>query len=137
LKRRSRINEKGRLNDMQITVEISEEKFTNLVRQRIEELFSNDARFRETAVRDLLRIIVDEAAVTAVRIARDSIASELPAMATDAVRMAVKDDIEKAAKRGLGALRKLYAGFDPSKLTPEQRAWVEKQIAEAGNNRDE
>lgn len=122
---------------MQITVEVPEDRVASLVRQRIDELFSNDARFRETGVRDLVRSIVDETATTAVKSARDAIAAELPAMATEAVKRAVKDDIEKAAKRGLGALRKLYAGFDPAKLTPEQRSWVEKQIAEAGNNRDE
>jgi hypothetical protein len=122
---------------MQITVEVTEERVSNLVRRRIAELFSDDARFRETGVRNLLRQIADEAAMTAVRSARDAIASELPAMAADAVRRAVKDDIDKAAKRGLGALRKLYAGFDPSKLLPEQRAWLEKQIAEAGNKRNE
>lgn len=122
---------------MQITVEVAEERVADLVRQRIAELFSDDARFRETGVRDLLRRIVDEAATTAVCSARDAIAAELPAIAAEAVRRAVKDDIEKTAKRGLGALRKLYAGFDPAKLTPEHRAWLEQQIAEAGNKRDE
>ncbi len=104
---------------MQNTVEVAEERVANLVRQRIAEPFSYDARFRETGVRDLLRRIVDEAATTAVRSARDAIA------------------IEKATKRGLVALRKLYAGFDPAKLKPEQQAWLEKQTSEAGNKRDE
>ena len=63
---------------MQITVEVAEERVADLVRQRIAELFSDDARFRETGVRDLLRKIVDEAATTAVRSARDAIAAELP-----------------------------------------------------------
>ena len=116
---------------MNITVEISEELVGNLVRQRIDELFNDDPRYRETGVRELLRRIVDETATTAVRSAREAIANELPAIASEAVHRAVKEDIEKAAKRGLAALRKLYAGFDPSKLTPAQRAWLEKQITVA------
>jgi hypothetical protein len=47
----------------------------------------------------------------------------------------VKDEIATAAKRGITALRKLYAGFDPAKLTADQRAWLEKQIAGAADDR--
>lgn len=121
---------------MQITVDVSEDRVTQLVRQRIAELFSDDARFRDTGVRDVLRRIVDDAAVAAVRAARDSIAAELPALAAEAVRHAVEADIQAAARRGLGALRKLYAGFDPARLTTEQRTWIERQIAEAADERD-
>jgi len=121
---------------MLITVDVSEQQIERLVRERIAELFSNDSRFRETGVRELLRRIVDETAVQAVRLARDGIMAELPAMASESVRLAVKDDIDKAAKRGLGVLRKLYAGFDPSKLTNEQRAWLEKQIADSASKEE-
>jgi hypothetical protein len=116
---------------MQITVEVSEERITTLVRQRIAELFSDDSRFRDSSVRDVLRRIVDEAATTAVREAQNSIAAELPAMAAAAVRNAVQDEIKKAAKRGAKTLRKLYAGFDPNGLTQEQKTWLEKQTAQA------
>lgn len=118
---------------MEITVTVDEEKIKNLVRERIAELFSQDSRFRETGVRELVRGIVDEAAVKAVQKARDAIADDLPKLAATAVDIAIREDIEKAAKRGIGALRKLYAGFDPTKLTPEQRAWLETQIAKAAN----
>lgn len=122
--------------EVKITVEVEEERIASMVRQRIGELFSDDARFRETGVRDLLRRIVDDAAVAAVNAARDAIAAQLPEMAASAVEQAVKVDIANAAKRGMGALRKLYAGFDPTKLTAEQRAWLEKQIATAANAKD-
>ena len=113
---------------MNVTVEINEARITELVRQRIGELFSDDSRFRETPARDLIRRLTDEAAVSAIKQARDKIADELPVMAEDALRVALKADMELAAKRGTAALRKLYAGFDPAKLLPEQRAWLVKQI---------
>jgi len=116
---------------MQITVDVPEEKVAALVRTRISELFSGDARYRETGVRKLVQKIVDDAAVDAVRQARDAINKQLPAMATAAVNEALHADIAAAAKRGLNALRKLYVGFDPNKLTAEQRAWLENQIAGA------
>lgn len=122
---------------MQITVDIEERRVADLVRGRIAELLSDDARYRGTPVRDLLRRMVDDAATTAVRAARDAIAAELPAMAAEAVRAAIKNEIDRAAKRGMGALRKLFAGFDPSKLTPEQRSWLEKQIAEGADKRED
>jgi hypothetical protein len=112
---------------MLITVDVSEQQMSKLVRERIEELFRNDSSLRK---------IVDEIAVAAVRSARDAMMSEFPAMASESVRLAVKDDIDKAAKRGLGVLRKLYAGFDPSKLTNEQRAWLEKQIADSASKEE-
>jgi histone H3/H4 len=120
---------------MQITVDVSEERILALVRQRIAELFSDDARFRETNVRQLLRGIVDDGAVAAVSAARNMLAGKLADMARDAVELAVKDEIATAAKRGITALRKLYAGFDPAKLTADQRAWLEKQIAGAADDR--
>lgn len=62
--------------------------------------------------------------------------AELPAMAVEAVRREIENEIGLAAKRGLKALSKLYAGFDPNKLTPEQRAWLESQIANAAKNKE-
>ena len=121
---------------MQITVEIDEQQLVMLVRGRIAELFSDDSRFRETSVRDLVRKIVDDAAVKAVVQARDAIAAELPAIATEAVRRGVIEEIGNAARRGLRVLHKLYAGFDPHELTEEQRAWLEGQIAKAANSRE-
>lgn len=117
---------------MQVTVEIPDGRIAELVRQRINELLSDDARYRETGVRALVREIVDKAAGEAVRQANDAISAELPTMAAEAVRRATHEEIERAAKRGLGALRKLYAGFDPARLTQEQLAWVKRQIEEAG-----
>ena len=122
---------------MKITVDVEESQICNLVKTRIAELFSTDARYRESRVRELINKIVDETAVSAVRQARDTIAGELPKLASEAVSRAIKLDMDKAATRGMGALRKLYAGFDPSKLTPEQRAWLEKQLATAADKREE
>lgn len=122
---------------MQITVDVNEERVADLVRQRLDELFSDDARYRDSGVRDQIRRLVDDAALGAVMAARDHIAGELPAMANAAVRREITDEMQRAAKRGLAMLRKLYAGFDPNKLAPEQRAWLEKQIALAGDQRDE
>lgn len=121
---------------MKITVEVSESRVSELVRQRIAELFSDDARYRDTGARELIRGIVDAAAVSAVAQARALIESELPALAADAVDRAVRADIESAAKRGMGTLRKLYAGRDPAKLPPEQRAWLESQIATAAKAKE-
>lgn len=121
---------------MRITVEVPEEKVELLVRNRIAELFCSDSRFRETGVRELVRKIVDDSAVAAVRSATESIKTKLPAMASEAVNAATRNAIQDAAKRGLKALSKLYAGFDPSKLTVEQRAWLESQIAGAAKHED-
>jgi hypothetical protein len=121
---------------MKITVDVDDAAITDLVRERIFELFSTDGRYRETGVRDLLRKIVDDAAVAAVSKAQDAIADQLPALAQGAVQDATKDAIETAAKRGVKVLKKLYAGFDPAKLTPDQRAWLEKQITAAANQRE-
>src|SRR3990167_8609732 len=105
---------------MKIEVDIDEGKLRELVVQRIEELFSNDARYRDTPVRDMVRRLVDESAVAAIQQANVNMSASLPALAAVAVERALQDDITAAAKRGLAVLRKLYAGFDPSKLTPEQ-----------------
>lgn len=121
---------------MQITVEVDESKIADLVRERIEELFSLDTRYRETGVREMVRKIVDDAAVNAVSQAEKSIEADLPAMAAEAVRRETENEIGLAAKRGMRALQKLYAGFDPKKLTPEQRAWLESQIANAAKNKE-
>ena len=121
---------------MQITVEVDESKIADLVRERIAELFSQDARYRETGVREEVRRIVDGAAVKAVSQAEKSIEAELPAMAAEAVRRETENEIGLAAKRGLKALSKLYAGFDPKTLTPDQRAWLETQIANAVKNKE-
>ena len=120
---------------MQITVEVDEKQITRLVSQRIGELFSDDARYRDTSVRDAIRGIVDVAAQAAVEAARDAIKADLPAIATDAVHRAVRADIDKAAARGLAALKKLYVGFDPNQLTAEQRAWLERQIVSTADKR--
>jgi len=125
-----------KVGNVQITVQVDDGKLEALVKQRVDELFSQDARYRDTGVRELVVRIVDEAAVSAVKQARDALAAELPALAAKAVRLAAEGDIIKAAKRGMNTLRKLYAGFDPAKLTPEQRAWLEKQITKAADQRE-
>jgi hypothetical protein len=116
---------------MQVTVEIPEQRITDMVRQRLAELFGDDARFRDSTARDTIRRIVDEAATDAVLQARDAIAGQLPELAAEATKTAIVAELDKAAKRGLVALRKLYAGFDPAKLTGAQRDWLAKQLAEA------
>jgi hypothetical protein len=116
---------------VQITVNIDDSKVADLVRERIGELFSADSRYRETSVRDHVRRLVDDAAVAAVRAASAEIAGQLPEMARQAVERQVREDIQAAAKRGLQALRKLYAGFDPAKLTDQQRTWLVDQISGA------
>jgi hypothetical protein len=118
---------------MNITVEVSESEIAKLVRERIAELFSSDARYRETAVRGYVRSIVDHAAVEAVRGAQEAIASQLPEMAVDAVTRATKAEMEAAAKRGLRAFTKLNAGFNPNRMIPELKAWLEHQLAKAAD----
>lgn len=121
---------------MKITVDVPESQVENLVKQRIAELFSDDSRYRETGVRELVRKIVDDAAVSAVQEAQKSMSAKFPALAEAAVTCATQEAIASAAKRGLKALSKLYDGFDPAKLTTEQRAWLERQIAEAAQKTD-
>ena len=116
---------------MKVEIEIDEAQIVALVKQRLAELFSSDARYRDTGVRDRVRLIVDGAAVAAVDKARAAIEGRLPAFAAEAVERQVKADIENATRRGLGALKKLYAGFDPARMTPEQLAWLKDQIAKA------
>ena len=118
---------------MQITITIDDNALAKLAQERIDELLGDDARYRQTGPRDMLRRIVDEAAIEAVTKARAEIAEQLPTLAREAVRYAITDEIGKAAKRGVRALSKLYAGFDPSKITPEQKAWLEGQIAKAAS----
>ena len=121
---------------MQITVEVNEGQIRALVKERIAELFSQDSRYRETAVREHVRKIVDDAAIAAVRGAEEAIAADLPAIAAEAVLRETENEIGLAAKRGLKALSKLYAGFDPSKLTPEQRAWLETQLVKTAGQKE-
>ena len=126
---------------MQITVEVADAAIRKLVQQRIVELFGDDSRYRETGARALVRRVVDEAAVEAVRRARDAIAGEVDGMAEAAYREGIKLEMAGAVKRGLKALGKLWGGFDPAKLTDEQRAWLVGQMSKAavkdGGARDE
>lgn len=118
---------------MEIEVTIDERRIVSLVEQRVRELFSDDSRYRESGLRDLLRGIVDDAALEAVQAARDRITSEIPAIAVTALRDAVKLEMEKAAQRGLATLKKLFVGFDPRTMTDEQRAWLQRQLVAAGH----
>lgn len=65
------IRETEARENMKIEVEIPEDKITRLVLDRIGELFSEDARYRETAVRTAVHRIVDETAERVVRDAAD------------------------------------------------------------------
>jgi hypothetical protein len=116
---------------MKIEVEIPEDKITRLVLDRIGELFSEDARYRETAVRTAMHRIVDETAERAVRDAADAIAKDIPEIAKRVVREAVERQMQNATQRGLSALKKLWVGFDPQKLTPEMRVWLQSQLVGA------
>jgi hypothetical protein len=116
---------------MKITVEVPEERISQIIQTRINELFSEDSRYRESDIRTTIHRIIDTYALEAVKSAKDRIELEIPTMASEAVKKTMQYEMDKTAKRGFGALSKLYSGFDPAKLTQEQRAWLEKQITEA------
>ena len=122
---------------MQITVEVSESTLERLVKERVGELFSYDARYRSTPVREYVRGLVDEAAGAAVKTALESILPELKEYAIEAVRESTKNAMKNAACRGLKALKKLYSHFDPEKMTEDQRAWLERQIEKEAGTREE
>jgi hypothetical protein len=121
---------------MEIIVTIPDDKIQQMVKQRLVELFGDDARYRETSAREMVRAIVDESAVAAVRSAREKVEADLPVIAEVAVREAIKNDIMLAAKRGIGALKKLFVGFDPAKLTEDQRDWLTRQLTAAAKAKD-
>jgi hypothetical protein len=121
---------------MEITVHIPDDKIQSMVKQRLAELFGDDARYRDTSAREMVRAIVDESAVSAVKAAREKVEADLPTIAESAVRDAIKNDILLAAKRGIGALKKLFVGFDPAKLTEEQRDWLTRQLTAAAKSKD-
>jgi len=114
---------------MQVTLEIDERRFRDLAQARMDELFSDDARFRESPVRSMIRRITDDVAVEAVRQARERIEIELPAMAETILREEIRAGMRKEAAKMVRGMRKLYSGFDPAKLSEQQRAWVLDQTA--------
>jgi hypothetical protein len=121
---------------MEIIVHVPDDKIQQMVKQRLDELFGDDARYRETSAREMVRAIVDESAVAAVRAAREKVEADLPVIAEVAVREAIKNDIMLAAKRGIGALKKVFVGFDPAKLTEDQRDWLTRQLTAAAKVKD-
>ncbi len=117
---------------MQVTLEIDERRFRDLAQARMDELFSDDARFRESPVRSMIRRITDDVAVEAVRQARLKIEIELPAMAETILREEIRAGMHREAAKMVRDMRKLYSGFDPAKLSEQERAWVLVQAAKRG-----
>ena len=117
---------------MQVTLEIDERRFRDLAQARMDELFSDDARFRESPVRSMIRRITDDVAVEAVRQARERIEIELPAMAETILREEIRAGMRKEAAKMVRDMRKLYSGFDPAKLSEQERAWVLVQAEKRG-----
>ena len=117
---------------MQVTLEIDERRFRDLAQARMDELFSDDARFRESPVRSMIRRITDDVAVEAVRQARAKIEIELPAMAETILREEIREAMRRESKAHVRDMRKLYSGFDPARLSEQQRAWVLDQTAKWG-----
>ena len=118
---------------MQITINVDEGQIERMVRARVAELFSADARYREAGVRLTVNKFVDDAATEAVKEAWQNIKDKIPAMANQALTVAVNNEMTKAANRGLKMISKLFAGFDPKDLTPEQREWLTNQITKQAN----
>ena len=114
---------------MQIVLEVDERRFRDLAQARMDELFSDDARFRESPVRSMIRRITDDVACEAVRQARAKIEIELPAMAETILREEIRAVMHREAARTVRDMRKLYGGLDPSKLTEKERAWVLEEKA--------
>ena len=117
---------------MQVTLEIDERRFRDLAQARMDELFSDDARFRESPVRSMIRRITDDVAVEAVRQARAKIEIELPAMAETILREEIREAMRRESKAHVRDMRKLYSGFDQARLCEQQRAWVLDQTAKWG-----
>jgi hypothetical protein len=109
---------------MQVTLEIDERRFRDLAQARMDELFSDDARFRESPVRSMIRRMTDEVACEAVKHAREKIEIELPAMAATILREEIRARMQMESAKIVRDVRKLYSGFDPAKLTEQERAWV-------------
>jgi hypothetical protein len=112
---------------MQVTIEIDERRFRDLAQARMDELFSDDARFRESPVRSMIRRITDDVAVEAVKQARAKIEIELPAMAETILREEIREAMRRESKAHVREMRKLFGGFDPAKLSEQERAWVLSQ----------
>ena len=119
---------------MQLTIEIDEGRLAELLKERVASLFRTDGGYRDddATERAQVRKLLNEAITPVLIAARDKIAGELPAIAEASLRAAAKYEIDLAAKRGLGVMRKLFAGFDPAKLTPEQAEWLKAQMTGAG-----
>jgi sRNA-binding carbon storage regulator CsrA len=117
---------------MQVTLEIDERRFRDLAQARMDELFSDDARFRESPVRSMIRRITDDVAVEVVRQARAKIEIELPAMAETILREEIRAGMRKEAAKMVRDMRKLYSGFDPARLSEQERAWVLVQAEKRG-----
>jgi hypothetical protein len=98
----------------------------------MDELFSDDARFRESPVRSMIRRITDEVACEAVKQARAKIEIELPAMAETILREEIRAGMRKEAAKMVRDMRKLYSGFDPARLSEQERAWVLVQAEKRG-----
>jgi hypothetical protein len=110
---------------MKITVEIEDAAIEREVKVRVHELFSEDARYRNTTARELIRSRVDAAIV----------ASDMPqliaAMLPDISRTVLQECIAESLKRSARAhLRKMTkCGFNLELLTDDERKWAEEQIA--------
>jgi hypothetical protein len=110
---------------MTITVEVENAKIEKHVRERIAELFSDDARFRDGAARAYIRQCTDDA-VRACGIPA-MIAEMLPAISAKVMPACMEEALEKSMRAALREATK--DGFDLRLLTDEQRAWYQEQAA--------
>ena len=117
---------------MQLTINIDEARLTEILQEQASELFLSGYQHDEP--RREFRKMIDQALGTAITENMKTINVE--EITAAAVRTAVKEEADKAAKRGLGVLRKQFAGFNPAKLPEDQRAWLEEQIAKAAKTQE-
>ena len=110
---------------MKITVEIDDAAIEREVKVRVNELFSEDARYRNTSARELIRNRVDAAIVASDM--PQLIAAMLPDISRTVLQECIAESLRRSARKHLREMTK--CGFNLELLTPEERKWAEGQIA--------
>jgi cation transport ATPase len=110
---------------MKITVEIDDAAIEREVKVRVHELFSEDARYRNTSARELIRRSVDTAIVGSDM--TQLIAAMLPDISRTVLTECIADALRRSARARLREMTK--CGFNIELLTDDERKWAEEQIA--------
>ena len=110
---------------MKITVEIEDAAIEREVKVRVHELFSEDARYRNTTARELIRSRVDAAIVASDM--PQLIAAMLPDISRTVLQECIAESLKRSARAHLREMTK--CGFNLELLTDDERKWAEEQIA--------